>query len=118
MNDKTNVWVAVLGGGIGIGIAVIIFVPLLIYSVFVSGFVISSLWAWFVVPLFDVPALTLLQAAGLGLLVMYMSNPPKWDKKLSCEEQDTKHTVAQLAGVLLQPWFTLLVGYIIHVFIG
>lgn len=34
-----------------------------------SGYVIATLWAWFLVPVFPVPALTLSQAFGLSLLM-------------------------------------------------
>lgn len=42
------------------------------------GYVLSSLWAWFVVPLFSAPAMTLAMAIGLYCLFRYLM-PSKSD---------------------------------------
>lgn len=55
--------VSLLLGGIA-SIALI-----LIWGGFWAGLTLSTLWGWFVSPLFGLPALTLLQAYGLGLVV-------------------------------------------------
>lgn len=39
-----------------------------------SGYVLSKLWAWFVVPALGVPELSIPAAIGLALIVSYMTH--------------------------------------------
>jgi len=50
-------------------ISIVIDIPL----VLMSGFTLSVLWSWFIVPLFPVEELTLIQAMGLGMVISYTS---------------------------------------------
>jgi hypothetical protein len=45
------------------------------------GFVLSKLWFWFVVPSFGFPALTVVNAAGICLIVRFMKNYKLGDTK-------------------------------------
>ena len=44
-------------------------VILVVAGSIMSGWALSVLWGWFVVPLFDVPSLTIPYALGLGLVI-------------------------------------------------
>lgn len=39
-----------------------------------TGFTISVLWGWFIVPTFELPALSMTQALGLGITVGYFTS--------------------------------------------
>lgn len=80
-----------------------IMAALIAYSVLAYGFVISQLWAWFIVPLFGLPALGLVEAYGVALVAsLIVSHIPKGDA-------DGKWW----ASVLLRPWIVLAVGWVL-----
>lgn len=54
-------------------LAVIGFIALFLVRVLLSGFVLSVLWRWFVVPPFGLPELTVAQALGIALVVNYVT---------------------------------------------
>lgn len=59
-------------------------IPLsIVWGGYWSGLTLSLLWAWFVVPVFAVPVLSVLQAYGLALVVRaargYQSQPKSED---------------------------------------
>lgn len=80
-----------------------------LYSAFVSAFVVSHLWLWFVVPIFGVSVLSFPQAFGLSLLVNYWTF-----QHFSQHIRDTrtwKEKIPETLGLLSRPWFILLVGW-------
>lgn len=92
----------------------LLFVVLSIYGVWAGAFVGSHLWAWFVSPVFGLPLLTKAQAWGIALLTGYWTHqhitiPIKDERPLS-------EKVAQIVGLMLYPWFILLIGYVCHRF--
>jgi len=44
----------------------------MIISPIISGFVIVKLWAWFIVPTFEVNPLRIVEAIGIMLLINYL----------------------------------------------
>lgn len=74
-----------------------------IYSVLSYGYVISVLWGWFVVPVFGLPAIGLVQAYGLALVgALAFSTVPKGDDD-----------GAYWATILLRPWIVLVIGWVL-----
>lgn len=78
-----------------------------------DGWVLSKLWNWFVVPIFGLKVLTVLEAWGLGLLigiVKYSSSdkPPKGGQELSIAFG------SKIATFLL----ILLIGYCLKSYMG
>lgn len=78
-----------------------------------SGYVLTCLWGWFVVPTFALPPLTLAQAIGVSLIVGYLTHQylPKQDKqengiKLDDIERAVDH-------VIFPPAFALLAGLLV-----
>jgi hypothetical protein len=55
-------------GYIGLLTAVI---TMVITSTIVNGWALSLLWAWFVVPIFELPALSLMQAIGIAMIINF-----------------------------------------------
>ena len=97
-------------------IAVFGVVPLTIYCIFATGFVGSKLWLWFLVPL-GLPKISILGAAGIAMLVRLFiyayENPFGYND--GDKERTTPEKVGRVVGILLLPWMTLLIGYIIHI---
>lgn len=97
-------------GGIFLFIA---FCLIWLYGVFAYGFVITKLWAWFIVPVFASAAtvkLGIFQAAGIFMLVRFLT--AENFKITSDENQKEKWTKAGV--ILLYPWITLLFGWFLH----
>lgn len=95
----------VVGGGTGI-VLIILITSALLYGAFSVGFVGMKLWAWYVVPVFSLPALTWVQAFGISLLVRLLTYSPVPTGK------DAKLNVG---GVLLYPWIVLLLGWLVKI---
>lgn len=63
--------------------AFLLWLVFLMSSYFYVGFVFSRLWAWFVVPVFGLPYLTVVQAVGINLVVNFlMARYPKDESKI------------------------------------
>lgn len=80
-----------------------------LYGAFAMGFVGMKLWAWFVVPVFGLPALTWGQAYGIALLVGLLTH--QIHIPTNEDERTTPQKVGHAIGGFLLPWITLLFGY-------
>jgi len=89
---------------ISILLILILLVPMMIYE----GFAFSLLWSWFVVPVFKLPELTILQAIGVMLLVTMCKNTSK-----TRDEDPFKAVVFSAIKIAI----LLIIGFILHVFI-
>lgn len=101
---------AIIGLATGVGVAFAFFFGFL-YAILATGFVSVQLWSWFIVPVFDLPALTLLQAWGISLLVGL------WTHQVIimpvADERSTSEKIMGYFVVLLNPWIILFVGWIV-----
>lgn len=88
----------------------VLFLLMGLYGSWAAAFVGVRLWAWFVVPVFGLPLLTLPQAYGLSLLCHFWT----WQHFSSkCKDERTwKEHLGEAIGLLIAPWFTLLVGWV------
>jgi hypothetical protein len=77
-----------------------------------SGYVLTILWTWFIVPTFGVPALTLAPAIGLSIVVSYLTHQyaPKTTEKHESEWHSTLHLSFH---ILLKPTLALLMGWMV-----
>lgn len=83
----------------------------IVLGMLINGIVLSFLWQWFLVPL-GLPALGLVHAMGVGLIVRYLTYQTVNCKK----EDDEKQVWVQLVGSLVYPLFILLFGFVVHLF--
>lgn len=83
-----------------------------VFTTIYSGWVLTKLWAWFVIPTFAAPMLSIPIAIGLALIVNYLTY--QMDAAKKDEEKDAAIVVlkAVLIG-LFKPTFALLIGWII-----
>jgi hypothetical protein len=82
-----------------------------------GGYVTSLLWLWFVVPL-GVPAISVLQAAGLSILHSMLTGTRgiRADVAASKEKSSRDTAIFNFGVALAAPGFALLGGWIIHNF--
>ena len=86
-----------------------------VLTAILGGFVLTKLWVWFMVPIFDVNPLRVVEAVGLTFIAGYMTkNPVETNKKLEGPFLTVLLT-AFLQAVVLAGMF-LLIGWIIHLF--
>ena len=81
-------------------------------GVITQGLVVSVLWRWFIVPAFEAPALTIVQAYGVALVFAALRGyvPPQ---KASVEDTTTEAVTKVIMIVILHPSMLLLLGWII-----
>ena len=89
-------------------------------STLLSGFVLATLWAWFLVPTLHVGVITTLQAAGISLLVRFVTYQVNIKELLETNSEDADKWKKPLATVIFSvfyPLFTLFVGWVLHQFV-
>lgn len=80
-----------------------------IIGIFIGGWAFMTLWDWFVVPVFELPNLTLLQSIGLVLIITFFHRPP-------VQEQEVKKSsiIGHAIGtVIISPLLFITIGWII-----
>ena len=77
-------------------------------SLILSGWTLSTLWGWFVVTTFHMQPLTIAQAAGLGLVAMYITH--------QADDKEREFS-AVLAQALRRPAIFLILGFVVHWYI-
>lgn len=84
-----------------------------------SGFVIQTLWGWFVAPL-GVPVLGLCQAIGIHVLVSFLVAHGEAHRSAVAsaftDEQKAREILAALGRVSISPAIVLGVGWVVHHF--
>jgi len=87
-----------------IGGIVILFIVILF-----DAFVLTKLWQWFIVSLFNLPLLNLAYAYGISLLVNYLKGYKK---------EEIKEEIWELFLIAIaRSGIALLVGYIVYQFV-
>jgi len=100
---------------IGVVLAILLgLMGLAIYSWFSYGYVLSILWSWFILPVFNLPSLSVVQAIGVMIVFRSLSNytATKEDK-----EETTSQKVAKVIVGLVWPWLFLGTAWIVKHFI-
>lgn len=92
-------------------LAICIGVPLLIvYEMFTYGYVLQSMWEWFIVPL-GFLSITFWHAYGLILIALWLRH-----KSDIFQSEKKKIDWSKLFGYLTSPWITFGIGYLVHCF--
>lgn len=82
----------------------IIFV--LLYSI-LNGWAFSVVWEMFMVPIFHVPALSIAQALGVGIILNWYSTAAH------INTNDSKELLSNALNVLLKPIIAVVFGYVL-----
>lgn len=94
-------------------------VPFAFVTATLDGWVLTKLWAWFVVPVFAVAALGIAQAVGLRVAasaltgVAHLAN----SKALRRPDRGWAGIAESITISLLTPLFILLTGWAVHLFL-
>jgi len=118
-NTKTENPIEYLWGKLGNWVTgVALSASIWIASLFLSGYVLTVLWPWYVTPLFPtMPTLDHLQATGLVLILAMLTKQakatPVKNKDESTEEKGERF-LWDLAAPFVRPLMFLLVGWAIH----
>ncbi len=80
-----------------------------------SGFALSVLWGWFIVPTFNLPALNIASAIGISLIVSYLTHQVDTNKK--DERPHHEQFIANVIFALLKPTIALAFGWIIKAWV-
>lgn len=85
-----------------------------VYAILANGFVFSKLWAWFFVPVFSLPILTVMQSIGIvfSARVLLVNVDSKKDERTK-EEKDKEFIIKPL----IVPPIVLFIGWIIKLFL-
>lgn len=97
-----------------IGLVVSTLVVLVIAAI-LNGWALATLWLWFVVPLFGLPALTVPYAVGLGLIVNFLTYQDTNNKKEGQEVFDA--VITAIAVLVSRPLFAVLFGWVVLQFV-
>jgi hypothetical protein len=95
-------------GAIVTGISVVTVAILAAATVF-GGWVLTLLWSWFVVPIFEMRELTLLEGVGLSLGIGYLKGVP-----LANDTDDKAKRFSKAAS----PFVLFGMAYIVHLMMG
>lgn len=79
-----------------------------------SGYVLSLLWAWFIVAAFEIRPLSIPAAIGIALIARYLTY--QWNVKEPDYESASHRTYMSISMAILYPAFALAFGYIAHLF--
>lgn len=85
-------------------------VVLTVINVVLDAWALAILWTWFVVPLFNVPNMGLIDAAGISLIVNFLIR----EARKTDEEIDWAKTIAK---VLVPPLTSVGIGWILMQFV-
>lgn len=100
----------------GMQMAAILAIPggiaLMVCGVLFSGWVLSVMWGWFLVPL-GVPSIAVAQAIGISLTVSLLTK--QW--RPSEDDKGPKSAMTKLAAeAIARPFLALLFGWVITLF--
>lgn len=87
----------------------------LVLGAIMGGFVLSKLWIWFMVPIFDLSPLRVVEAIGLSFIVNYMTKTSLESNK-TLEGPFLKELLKAFLQTLVMAVGFLLIGWIIHLF--
>lgn len=77
-------------------------------SIYLGAYTMQHLWDWFVVSVFHLPTLSIVQALGMSLIIAYLTKSTDY----SVQREDAEKS--RLINSILKPLAVLGVGYLIH----
>lgn len=90
---------------------IMVLLPILyLYGAWAGAFVVTHLWAWYIMPAFGLGALKMIHAYGLTLLVSYITY--RHTNLTIKDERETYEKVIEFVILLLYPWMILGLGWL------
>ena len=91
----------------------VIVIAIFLIGATVNGYVLVTLWKWFMVPTFKLPPLTTVQALGMALLISYLTRHDMSDiKKADNNDGYATRLLKSFIKTLFWAGATLLIGKI------
>ena len=79
----------------------------LVVAVLANGYVVMTMWEWFISPTFNLEVLNFSESIGFSMFVTYCANSPSFIK-----EEFKEGFGKQLAGAVMKPIMTLAFAYL------
>ena len=98
--------------------ASIVMIISIVGSAILNGWVLSTMWQWFIVPLFHAPVLTIPYAIGISLMIGMFSKSSSTSSDNKGEGTDWSKVISALLAIFLSPLFVLFMGWIVRMFLG
>lgn len=86
----------------------LVFVGVILLSIAAHGVVVYNYWYWFVMPVFDIGAVTFTEAIGLGMFIGLFKTTD-----LATNDEDEPDFSA-FGAILVKPLVLLSVGFLVH----
>ncbi len=91
-------------------------VAVMVVSSIINGFVLSTLWSWFVVPTFGLPELSIAAAIGISLIIRTLTYQDKSNETKKEDETFSEKIIPAIGVAIFAPLLTLFFGWVIHLF--
>lgn len=96
-------------------LAFVAFVAMITFAAIMNGFTLSILWGWFIVPVFGLHDLTIVQAIGISFIIGFFT------AKLNATEDPEEEDRLKVLFVAIATRFSyclgmLAIGFVIHLF--
>jgi hypothetical protein len=89
-------------------------VVMAVLGILLKAFVLTKLWAWFIVPLFPgAPSLTMAQAYGIALVIAMVTHQHSEAQE---EPDKEKRQIAAIVSLFVWPLLVLFVGWIVKAY--
>lgn len=85
---------------------------MLTVGIALRGWTIMQLWAWFMVPAFDINPLGFWHALGLGLFISFLA----FQMPISSPEDNKEYMVRAAVTMTILPLICLVTGWLYHQF--
>lgn len=113
-NDSSIEYLAVFGSCIGF---ILLFVLVMVTGTIWEGFVLTKLWKWFMVPVFGLPVLSIVQAIGVSIVISMTAKASTYNL---AREKDKKSPYERVIDMLvvtyIVPAMFLAMGWIVQMF--
>lgn len=83
---------------------------------FLKGFVLATLWSWFIVPLFNIAEISVLNATGLIIIKAFLFRKNGNMFEVSSSDRDKSIFIGYSFGIILDSLGILLAGWIVKSF--
>jgi len=91
-------------------------IPLIALSSLWRGYVLTVLWGWFIVPVFHLPALGIVVAIGIAMVVGFLTYQHPPENPADTRSASEKFSAA-IAIAIVHPAMFLLIGWAVHLFL-
>jgi putative flippase GtrA len=88
---------------------------IVVLQVMLNGYVLSVLWGWFFIPVLQFPAIGIVQAIGISIIISYLTHQQDSYEDRSKTVEDK--IIGALAFSALRPLLALFFGWIVRMFI-